>query len=174
MCNALQDSLKICKAFVLGRIRNLLWSELAKEGSIAHITPIPSRHYCAQVIAVSQKNCVNLRYVWPLYSKLLFLFLCLCYATAQKGTWNKGAFTLLSHPSHPWAASGPSLGTKFWTCLSREDVTSTGKGAKGMVHSRKWQQKTRAGQGKERWWQTGNKRRANQKTVLQLDLVLPI
>lgn len=55
--------LKICKAFVLGRIRNLLWPGLAKEESIAHITPILSHHYCAQVMAVFQKDTVNLRYM---------------------------------------------------------------------------------------------------------------
>lgn len=60
-----------------------------------------------------------------------FSYLCLCYATMQKGKRNKEVFALLSSLPPPRAVSSPSLGEKHWTCLCQRDVTSTGETSNG-------------------------------------------
>lgn len=168
MCSVLQDSLKICKVFVLGRIRNLLWPGLAKEEFIAHIPPILSHHFCAPVIAVSEKNCVNLGYMWPVYSKLLFSFFS-AFAMPLHRREHEIRVPLHYCPTHllPELPLAPAWGGSSELAFLRKMLQVQGKRVKGMARSRKWQQKTRAGQRKERWWQARDKGRANLKAVLQ-------
>lgn len=97
--------------------------------------------------------------------KCCFSYLCLFYATAQKGKWNKDVFALLYYLPPPRAASIPSLGRNLNLPFSREMLHVQERQAKGTIRSVRWQQKTRAGQIKERWWQARDKRRANLETA---------
>lgn len=97
--------------------------------------------------------------------KCRFSYLCLFYATAQKGKWNKDVFALLYYLPPPRAASIPSLGRNLNLPFSREMLHVQERQAKGTIRSVRWQQKTRAGQIKERWWQARDKRRANLETA---------
>lgn len=150
--------------FVPERIINPLWPGLAKEESIAHIAPILSHPYCAQIIAVSEKNCENMGHVWHLSSKTLCLLSLplLCHCT--EGKMKSGCCTTVQPAS---SQSCPQRGEEPEPAFLREVLRARERQAEGMTCSIRWQQKTRAGQRKERWWQARDKRTANLETVQQ-------
>lgn len=96
---------------------------------------MPPSFYLTPVVHRSLPGLIRTMKIWGTCDTFTqehdFSYLCLHYATTQKGKRNKDVFALLSSLPPPRAVSSPSLGKKHWSCLSRRDVTSTGETSNG-------------------------------------------
>lgn len=157
----------VCKTFVPERKINPLWPALAKEESIAHIVPILSHPCCGQIIAVSQKNDTNLGDVTSLLKNVVSPVSAFAMPLHRRENETRMYLHYCITCLLPELPLAPAWGGSTELAFLREMLWVQWRQAKGMTHSIKQQQKTRAGQREERRWQARDKRRANLETVQQ-------